>query len=228
MQVFNTLVQHSRCDYHCSFVSWFFRIVRSLSILKFTRFLLFRLRISRCICLCVSNDEPFLCMDLASVHHLKHRKTFQFRSLFFLFATVFFLRFHFFCGSSCSLLSRINFDPSKFVKHYNPFGLFDNKALKAVCSNVQSLFSVRLFLYHFIYLKLLWLVFIGALVLLFVIISLVTQVLSFVPTAERTFISRFHCRCATMDVWRSICAHNAKTRFDSVYRSFLSVAHRVS
>lgn len=90
MQVFNTLVQHSRCDYHCSFVSWFFRIVRSLSILKFTRFLLFRLRISRCICLCVSNDEPFLCMDLASVHHLKHRKTFQFRSLFFLFATVFF------------------------------------------------------------------------------------------------------------------------------------------
>lgn len=140
----------------------------------------------------------------------------------------FLLRFHFFCGSSCSLLSRINFDPSKFVKHYNPFGLFDNKALKAVCSNVQSLFSVRLFLYHFIYLKLLWLVFIGALVLLFVIISLVTQVLSFVPTAERTFISRFHCRCATMDVWRSICAHNAKTRFDSVYRSFLSVAHRVS
>lgn len=100
-------------------------------------------------------------------HQLKnHRKTFQFtifgsfspsfRSL----ALAFQFHFHF---SRLLLLTlshqNISIRRNSVGTTLQPIRL-DNRQWGG--SNVQSLFSVRLFLYHFIYLKLLWLVFIDA------------------------------------------------------------------
>lgn len=83
--------------------------------------------------------------------------------------------------------------------HCNPFS-FDITSSEAG-SNVQSLFSVRLFLYHFIYLKLLWLVFIDAVMALCVVAlcHTATRNISLLYRRKyirekRTFISLFHCR----------------------------------
>lgn len=99
-----------------------------------------------------------------------HRRTFQFTTFVsYRFAWVSFLlfalanvSFSFFTSSLLLTLShqKIFIHRRNSVKHIATHSVFDTKQWGG--SNVQSLFSVRLFLYHFIYLKLLWLVFIDA------------------------------------------------------------------
>lgn len=112
--------------------------------------------------LSLSNDEPFFLygFNLGIQNTTEH-----FNFAIFTSPVVSF----YFCSSFSSALS-VRYYLISISIHQNSWSITTHSRRsittdsKAVCRNVQSLFSVRLFLYHFIYLKLLWLVFIGALV----------------------------------------------------------------